>query len=1049
MTSGCAPGNVPAVSAGVAGTTSGRSSITLMDATWWVRGLALHERCAGAVPRGDGVRGMAALLENWRAAYGSDGAGLTVRLAEVGLNEAELLGLLTESPESLAARTPRPEWVELVERAVRVVAPPAGVAPTSWREAFAIPLRPLVSDAMGRLVEPAGVLLTAREADLDAVAGTVGAWLSRRLVAIAARTFVLELHEQRAAGRLAGADSAERFADFVRKLAEPCGLSTLLARYPVLARLLGETCGFATEANLELLARLAADRTEIVATLLDGVDPGPVVAVDTGQGDSHQHGRSVAILRFADGRRVVYRPRDIEAHIRLAGLVRRLNQAVPGLSLRTAVAIARAGYGWLEHIPHRPMTELDEVDRFYRRQGALLALLHVLDGTDIHCENLIACGDQPVLVDVETLFHPSLPIPGAPTDPAAEALITSVHRTALLPFLVVGENGVLDLSGLGGDQGAVSPTNVVDWDFPCTDRMRLARRATPVAGAHNQPQLDGRAIDPVDHESALREGFRLGYDAIIRQRKEFAELIESCADLEIRVVVRPTKGYASLLDESTHPELLRDALDRDRTLDLLWKESSQDPLRRRLARYELEDLWAGDVPVFFARPGARDLWTSDRRRLPDLLATAGVRSALDKLGEMGEVDRRDQEWIISATLATRRRSGLRASAPAGDEHQHLEIMPGPVAGTVAHPQRLLTAACTIADHIVARGLAGLGRVNWLGLELVDERQWMVLPMGGGLANGYLGVALFLAQLSVLSGVARYAELARSAVASIPALLDTLTGRADLVALVGRGGLHGLGGIAYGLARMSTLLDDPGIREWAGTAVRLAATAPDKPGWANGSAGCLAAMTAVHAELGLVSAARLATVCADSTTELVHQAPEIPNRFADGWAGIAWALAQCAPSGEPRYQEAARTAFDRLTPAEDLHVPGWCRGMAGLLIARTCVSDVDRESAVGALASRSVLRDLSLCHGELGVAEALTVLAGDDPAPATVSARRRRAAVILGAIDRYGPSCGTPGWVSTPGLLSGLAGIGYGLLRLGFAQRVPSVLLLQPRPGSAE
>ena len=71
------------------------------------------------------------------------------------------------------------------------------------------------------------------------------------------------------------------------------------------------------------------------------------------------------------------------------------------------------------------------------------------------------------------------------------------------------------------------------------------------------------------------------------------------------------------------------------------------------------------------------------------------------------------------------------------------------------------------------------------------------------------------------------------------------------------GMDVLGGLAYGLARLSTLLDDPGIRRWATTAVDLAAGAPDRPGWADGSAGCLAAMSAVHTELGLESADRLA------------------------------------------------------------------------------------------------------------------------------------------------------------------------------------------------
>ncbi|HEY0697781.1 MAG TPA: lanthionine synthetase LanC family protein, partial [Micromonospora sp.] len=106
----------------------------------------------------------------------------------------------------------------------------------------------------------------------------------------------------------------------------------------------------------------------------------------------------------------------------------------------------------------------------------------------------------------------------------------------------------------------------------------------------------------------------------------------------------------------------------------------------------------------------------------------------------------------------------------------------------------------------------------------------------------------------------------------------------------------------------------------------------------------------------------------------------------------------------------------------------------------------RRRAVLALADRPVLRDLSLCHGELGIAAALTALAarGDRDA---AWARRRRAGMILGAINRYGATGGTPGGVPTPGLLTGQAGIGYGLLRLGFADRVPSLLLLEPTPAA--
>jgi type 2 lantibiotic biosynthesis protein LanM len=1030
------------MSAGASGVEDIQVSGTRMDRLWWVPALALHERCARPLPPWDGTAAPEGALDRWRAGYGGDGAGLAGRLADLGLDETGLAGLLAEPPESLAARVSRPGWAHVAERAVGS-AVPAGELPADWQDAFALPLRPLVADASARLVERAGLVLAPAEADLDGVARSFEDRLSRRLVTIAARTFVAGLHELRAAGALAGADSRARFGDFVTGLCAPGGLAALFTRYPVLARLLAQTCDFATEADAELLTRFAADRADVVAGLLDGTDPGPVVTVVAGLGDPHQRGRSVSLLTFADGRHVVYRPRDAGTHVRFAELVRLLNEAVPGLDLRSVAVVTRPGYGWLEHIPHRPMTDHVQVDRFYRRQGALLALLHVIDGADIHCENLIACGDQPVLIDVETMFHPDLSHPGVPRDdPATRAFGSSVHRTALLPFPVVGENGVLDISGLGGDAGGLTPGDVVDWDLAGTDRMRLARRPVPFAGAGNRPRLGDRDVDPVDHETALQEGFRLAYNAIALRREEFAAHLERCADLEVRVVVRPTERYAFLLDESTHPALLRDALDRDLTLDELWRQSAHDLVRRRLVGYELADLWAGQVPLFTARSGARDLWTSDQRRVGDLLEGTGIRGALGKLREMGEADRRTQAWIISAALATRRRMG--PGAPA-EEHRSTESVPGPVTGTGAHPQRLLVAACAIADRVVARSLTAPDRVNWLGLELVDRRQWAVLPMGGGLADGYLGVALFLAQLSEISGITRYADTAHAAVTAVPALLETLTERADLVALVGRGGLRGLGGLAYGLARLATLLDDPGIREWARTAVDLAARAPDRPGWADGSAGCLAAMSAVRTELGLRSAGLLAAECAEHTAGHVSRPPaELTGGFADGWAGIAWALARRAPEGDARYADAARGALDRLPPDRaGPAAPGWCAGSAGVVIARSAAPGLDAERAANALVRRPVLRDLSLCHGELGVLEALTALAGTTGDRAITAVVRRRAGLVLGAIDRYGPSCGTPGWVSTPGLLSGWAGIGYGLLRLGFAHRVPSVLLLQP------
>ena len=59
---------------------------------------------------------------------------------------------------------------------------------------------------------------------------------------------------------------------------------------------------------------------------------------------------------------------------------------------------------------------------------------------------------------------------------------------------------------------------------------------------------------------------------------------------------------------------------------------------------------------------------------------------------------------------------------------------------------------------------------------------------------------------------------------------------------------------------------------------------------------------------------------------------------------------------------------------------------------------------------------------------------------------RLSAIILASIEQHGWQSGVPLGVETPGFMCGLAGIGYGLLRLAQPKRVPSVLVLEPPRG---
>jgi len=925
------------------------------------------------------------------------------------------LRALTARDRDVAGQAPRPHWADAVENAA--TASPAVVPAEDSAAGKPDPHLALLWPFLARVREqlaaaahglPAGFAVPGRLTDAYVSA------VARQLGDIARRTMESELTKPEP-------------GDFAARLRTPAGLAAFLADYPVLARLLGTATELAVEAGRELLSRFADDRSAIVTELLGGVDPGPAVALEPGLGDRHRGGRSVTAMSFADGRTVIYKPNNLGGHLAFQRVIDWLNARVPAGELRLPAAVARPGYGWVEFIAGRPLPRLAAAAEFYRRAGVLLAALYATHACDMHHQNVIASSASPIVIDVETIFHPDLPMPRTTApDPAAEFLASSVLSTGLLPYVTVDSGGVHDQSGMTG------------------------------GGGRNVPRFDGEVIEPDGHEAALIEGFRLGYDAIAAEPAAFALLLSSCGNTEVRAIVRPTSGYAGLMSETTHPDLLRDAADRDQALAVLREVSAHHPLWRGLADYEIADLWNGDIPLLTTRPSRTDIWTSGGVRLPGQLSRTGLSCALASVRAMGEVHRRDQEWIISASLAARKPHG---------GHRAARAVPGPVTAAAAEPSRLLAAACGLGDQIVAGAFAGReepGRVNWLGLQLVEDSQWMVLPMGAGLADGYLGVALFLAQLGELTGIDRYAETARQAVSAIPVLLAAIGGRPELVTAIGCGGIGGLGGISYGLARMSGLLHDAELGRWAEMAAEIAATvnlAAATPGWAAGSAGCLAAMVSVQAELGSGPAASLARACADRLCELVADTDGYcgldGNRadgFAAGPAGIGWSLVRFAEAkAEPRYlaagQLAARRAVETPSPDDSL---GWCSGAAGRLLARTCLpvatESLDEEARI--LAGRPVLEDLSLCHGEAGVADVLSVLSAVTGSRTAFRAQRHRAGLLLDVVHRHTSVCGTPGGVPTPGLLNGLAGIGYGLLRLGFADRIPSALLLQASPSAS-
>src|SRR5207249_8149317 len=120
--------------------------------------------------------------------------------------------------------------------------------------------------------------------------------------------------------------------------------------------------------------------------------------------------------------------------------LRWLNRQQLGVSFRIPKLLPRSGYLWMEFLAKKSCQTIAEVRRFYFRWGAQTAVAQILGAIDLHRDNWLAVGAQPVLVDLEFVGH--TPTRGAKTlDRPASAKTTAGGQS--LPALL--ETGLFPL----------------------------------------------------------------------------------------------------------------------------------------------------------------------------------------------------------------------------------------------------------------------------------------------------------------------------------------------------------------------------------------------------------------------------------------------------------------------------------------------------------------------------------------------------------------------------------------------------------------------------
>jgi len=1071
----------------------------------WLNALTLDERVVATESQGSSWIGAplnskiaVRRLERWKGQSPfMNEAYFNQRLEADRLTEEKFLQLLGESAESIYNRLPsQPAWLIQLEQAFSEFdssSPSGDAIPTAQLKkratGFSVAAEPLIRSGFRRLHSQLRLIEQSQPAlpfDPHKIEELFLPHLLKSLARMMTRAMVLELNVARLQGALRGQTPEERFRSFLERLSQPEAAIAILKEYPVLARQMVTCTDDWVESSLEFLSRLCADWDSICASFTGGEDPGKLAEVTFGAGDTHRQGRSVAIATFSSGFKLVYKPRSLAVDVHFAELLTWFNERGDHPAFFAPRTLDRKTHGWSEFVSAKSCACQEEVRRFYERQGGYLALLYALEAVDFHFENLIAAGEHPVLIDLEALFHPRLSdmhSSGGAQGFAVKVIDNSVLRVGLLPqrLWANDESEGVDLSGLGGMPGQLTPTDVPGWESVDTDHMRLVFKRMEMQGSLNRPHLDGAQIRIEDYVDALVAGFTSVYRLLQKHRDELLSddgpLIRFAND-EARVILRPSMTYALLLDHSYHPDVLRNALDRDRLFDRLWAVVPERASMSKVIPAEQSDLKRGDLPVFTSRPDSRDLWTSANQRIADFFDETSLDLVRRRLGNLGEDDLSRQIWFIRASLSALTR-GKGRDKWGGSRLREPE--------SVAGPGDLLAAARKVGERLGQLALRQNEQVCWISAKLINERAWNVVPTGLDLYSGLPGVALFLAYLGDAASEDRYTALAKNALASLTELYREQQAQTAPVKF-GIGAFSGLGGLIYVLTHLAILWEEPELLAQAESIVGLLPNLIDEDedlDLIGGAAGCARVLINLYRLTSSRRALAAAIQCGD---RLIAKAqPMSPGigwmtkitaarpltGYSHGASGMADALLDLASlTGERRFREAGLEAiayersqfmpelnnwpdFRDFDPAESKAELGamtaWCHGAPGIGLARLrSLSQFDDagvrreiEIALKNTLDRGFGLNHSLCHGDLGNLELLLEAGARLGNPQCFGRTKQIASMILESIKEDGWICGIPLGVETPGLMDGLAGIGYGLLRLANPARVPSVLTLAP------
>lgn len=846
-------------------------------------------------------------------------------------------------------------------------------------------------------------------------------------------------------------------------------LNDFFSLYPVLERRINEIIQNTIDIYKEVIERIDTDANEIMREFNIVESAFIVEHLSTDFSDSHKNGRRVFCVEFVSGEKILYKPRCLQNEIKLQEITNYFYK-ICNLGNYEYCILDKGKYGWCEIVTQKDCESTEELSRYYQRIGVILFINYLLEGGDIHFENLIACNEYPVIIDAETFIGNIEGDNGkSATEKVSNLLRKSVLYSGILPFYSwnnAGDAGI-NMSAISGEEGQKFPIKIPFIINPKSVNMRVVYDYPVSKRNHNLAMLKGKFIQPSEFADKIIQGFKSAYLGAMEHTETLLKIIQQYSELEVRYLIRNTQQYVIVLSSSYHPELLMDGGARNLFFYSLINGNLQNENSKLLIEHEIEDLLSGDIPYFYFRGNKKSIYTWDGREVKNFFSKTALQQIEENIQYLSYKNLEQQIQYIKITFNMEN---------AGTRKIKNERLKPALSNNIFKTAEELAKEllCKIGTNAIYSEDGT--DVNWIGVKLfgIKENQWMIQALPNTLYDGTVGINLVFHLYERIYQDKKYHEICDVLDNRILRYIDTISDGKKSIAEFNTGVFCGEGSILYALNILYEIYDDSKYKLYFDKWLSCMETIISEDclfDLISGNSGIVLVLINMYKKTGTPTYLQKAIQIAEQLIEDMvtdkgkvgwksEVVPEVLAGFAHGNSGFIEmfsrlyevypqakylrVLSRLVEYENSLYSEKNNNWTDlRKFPEEDQNRDqpiAWCHGAAGILLSRLTLYNAIKNSGETAL-FQQVIKDISLaknkliedglhagfclCHGNMGnllILKRYAEIFDDKQVRSICDSRFEQILEFLNDQNVL------PTELYNPGFMTGLSGIAYALLK---------------------